>query len=91
MNYKLKVGSDGKVGYMVSWNVLQFTPLESAEWMLERGKIENKTLKDKPEYPICVMFNGTEYYFEGTWEGEPSIFDDGAKKPRKRMKDKVCE
>jgi hypothetical protein len=90
MNYNLNV-QNGKVGYLVQPDnsfVLMFTTEDSANWMLQNAdRVSRKTIQDQPqEYAICAEMNGKEYYFNGTWEKEPSIFDEGEKKPRTRRK-----
>lgn len=86
MEYRLMVRS-GKVNYLMRQKdgpVGSATPKDSAEWMLEQYKPFRST--EFPDYPIAVtVADGTEYFYEGIWPEPPK------KKPRKRMKDVVCE
>ena len=85
MEYKLMVRC-GFVNYRMKQSggaVGSKTELSNAEWMLEQNKpFRSKEFED---FPIAVRTErGDEYFFEGVWP-EPQ------KKPRKRIKDKVCE
>ena len=85
MEYKLMVRC-GSVNYLMKQNgepVGSKTTKDSAEWMLEQNKpFRSKEFED---FPIAVRTErGDEYFFEGVWP-EPQ------KKPRKSIKDKVCE
>ena len=81
MDFKLK-SQNGRIRYYMAQKsgvVGNDTRLDSAEWMLREhkpyrtGKIEG--------FPVTVMCNGHEYFFEGEWP-EPK---------KRRTKDKVCE
>lgn len=79
MNYKLNE-QNGNVNYlMMAGNdiVLHHTPVGTAVWACENNKVKNETLcKEYPSY--CI--HAGQFYFDGKWQ-----------KPRKRMKDVVCE
>lgn len=77
-NYELNV-VNGKVPYLTKSgkdNVLMHAPLDNALWILKRGKPENKIIPGQPEYPICIVVNGIEYFFAGIWENDGGIFSD---------------
>ena len=78
MNYKLNE-QNGKVSYlMISGNdvVLCHTDVEAAKWMCEQRAPKKET---SPGHPAFCVHAG-QYYFEGKWT-----------KPKKRIKDVVCE
>lgn len=84
MGYQLIIAKNGKVNYLMKQKdgpVGSATPLSTAEWMLAQYKPERST--EFPGYPIRVTVAGTDYYYEGLWPEK--------KKPRKRIKDVVCE
>ena len=85
MEYKLMVRC-GYVNYVMkqkNGNVGSKSKLDTTEWILEQNKPFRSA--EFADFPIAVKTaQGDEYFFEGVWP-EPQ------KKPRKRIKDKVCE
>ena len=101
MNFKLNV-TGGKVRYLNRTNgavVGSDTPIESAMWLLKRGKPEKSD--EFPGFPIAVKVQNSEYFFSGEWlmGGAEDVLTEEPEKPeqsasttprKRRTKDKVC-
>ena len=79
--FKLNVNDQGKVRYITRAGkdlVLATTSEESAEWMMKNKPITRETPTDWPTFSVCA---GGDFWFDGSWEDEPSIFTADDKKP----------